>query len=96
MAASVTAGLVRCGILAAHDVRKWFVVTMVMTVWLVYRSSLGTVWMVQAAVWWIVMRSRLWLRLLLVVGCVLRLLSRGVVLLVPVTRSASMVLVWVL
>lgn len=96
MAASVTAGLVRCGILAAHDVRERFVITMVMTVWLVYRSSLGPVGMVQAVIWLTVVRSRLWLRLVLVVGCMLCLLSRGVVLLVPVTRSACMVLVWVL
>lgn len=95
MAASVTVGFVRRGILAAHDVREWFVVAMVMTIWLVYRSSLGTFGMVQAVAWLIV-RSRLWLRLVLVVGCMLCLLSCSVVLLVPVTRSACMVLVWVL
>lgn len=93
MAASVTVGLVRRGVLAAYDVRKRFVVTMVMTVWLVYRSSLGTIGMVQAIAWLIV-RSRLWL--VLVVGSMLCLLSCGVILLVPVTRSACVIFVWVL
>lgn len=95
MAASVTAGIVRSrGILAAHNVREWFVVTVVMTVWLVYRSSLGALGMVQS-VTRLVVRSRLRL-LVLVVGCVLWLLSSGVVLLVPIARSAAVVFVWVL
>lgn len=67
---------------------------MVMTVWLMYRSSLGTLGMVQPVAR-LVMRSRLRL-LVLVVGCVLWLLSSGVVLLVPIARSACVVFVRVL
>lgn len=91
VAASVPVGFVRCWVLAAYDVRELFVVTMVMTVRLVDRSSLGPFGMVQPVAW-LVVRSRLRL-FVLVVGCVLRLLSRSVILLVLVARSACMVFV---
>ena len=94
MAASVTTGIFcRRGIFAAYDVRVRFVVTMMMTVWLMYRSSLGTLGVVQTVAR-LVVRSRLRL-FVLVVGCVLWLLSSGVVLLIPITRSACVVFVWV-
>lgn len=94
VAASVTAGFVRRRwVLAAYDVRKRFVVTMVMTVWLVYRSSLGTFGVIQPVVR-LVVRSRLLRLFVLIVGRVLLLLSCGVVL--PIARSACVVFVWVL
>lgn len=91
VAASVPVGFVRCWILAAYDVRERFVVTMVMTVRLVDRSSLGTFGVVKPVIW-LVVRSRLRL-FVLVVGCVLRLLSRSVFLLVLVAGSACVVFV---
>lgn len=94
VAASVTTGFVRRSwVLAAYDVRKRLVVTMVMTVWLVYRSSLGTFRVIQSVVR-LVVCSRLLRLFVLVVGCVLLLLSCGIVL--PIARSACVVFVWVL
>lgn len=99
MAASISAGFVHRGILAAHDMGKRFVVTMVMTICLVYRSSLGTFRMVQAIAR-LVMGSRLWLFVLVVCSRLrlwLWLLSCGVVvLLIPIARSTGVILVRVL
>uniref|UniRef100_A0A8D8L0H2 (northern house mosquito) hypothetical protein n=1 Tax=Culex pipiens TaxID=7175 RepID=A0A8D8L0H2_CULPI len=66
---------------------------MVMTVWLVNRSSLGTFGVIQPVVR-LVVRSRLLRLFVLIVGRVLLLLSCGVVL--PIARSACVVFVWVL
>lgn len=95
MAASVTAGFVRRRrILAAYDMRECFMVTVVMTtIWLMNRSSLGTFRVVKSVAR-LVVRSRLRL-FVLVMGCVLLLLSCGVVLLKPITGSACVVFVWV-